>query len=152
MYKQRWFKYGISIELILNAIVFSLDILHGPAGDTKSDDGRNGLVRFVLDRLGIDLDRLKEKDVEQFSTIVETSVVVLLIISLFLILAWVVCRVVRGARICCCSSISRPGRILSGVMGRPGGVRFRGQVIKLDFRIIYIEKYGVSGSENRYTY
>ena len=55
-------------------------------------------MRFVLDSLGVDLDGLKEKAVEQFSMIVETTVVVLLVVALFLILAWVVWRVVRGAR------------------------------------------------------
>ena len=55
-------------------------------------------MRFVLDSLGVDLDGLKEKAVEQFSLIVETTVVVLLVVALFLILAWVVWRVVRGTR------------------------------------------------------
>ena len=52
-------------------------------------------MRFVLDSLGVDLDGLKEKAVEQFSMIVETTVVVLLVFALFLILAWVIWRVVR---------------------------------------------------------
>ena len=113
--------------MVLNLIIFLLDILHGPTGEL--DDGWNGLVRFVLDHLGVDLDGLKEKAVEQFSMIVETTVVVLLVVSLFLILAWVVCRAVRGVRICCCP-ISRPGEIFSGMMRGPGGVRFRRQVIE----------------------
>ena len=81
--------------MVLNVIFFFLDILHGPTGEP--DDGRNGLVRFVLDSLGVDLDGLK-KAFEQFSMIVKTTVVVLLVDALFLILAWVVWRVVRGAR------------------------------------------------------
>ena len=88
-------------------------------------------MRFVLDSLGVDLDGLKEKAVEQFSMIVETTVEVLLVVALFLILAWVIWRVVRGARICCCSPVSRPGDIFSGMMRGPRGVRFRRQVIKL---------------------
>ena len=55
-------------------------------------------MRFVLDSLGVDLDGLKKKAFEQFSMIVKTTVVVLLVDALFLILAWGGWRVVRGTR------------------------------------------------------
>ena len=35
----------------------------------KSEDGRNWLVQFLMDNIGVDLDGLKKKGVKQFSVI-----------------------------------------------------------------------------------
>ena len=118
--------------MILDSKSFLLDFIHGPAGDVKPEDGRSGLVRFLMDTLGVDLNGLKDRAVEQFTMIVETTVVVLLVVALFLILAWMVCRMIRGARICCCP-VSHPGDVISGLRIRSRRAGFERQVIILIF-------------------
>ena len=60
-----------------------------------------------MSSLGIKLsDRVDSN--EEFSLMVEVTVATLLVICLFLILGWIVCRMARGLRICCIRSVSDP--------------------------------------------
>ena len=88
------------------------------------------------------MDGIKEKSVEQFTLIVEVTVMVLLVVAFILILGWLVCRLVRGARVCCCP-VSHPGDLLSELRRRSRMTEFQQrQVIILIFFLFlfFVEK------------
>lgn len=112
------------------------DFLDGSDEISMREKAQAGLLKIVLKSLGVQLSE-KDEEADQISVIIEVATVAALVLLLILVICWVISRVSRGLRVCCCPpSLAHPADVFEDILRRAQGFRSyspRGQVRNFDY-------------------